>query len=369
MVDSNDFDDEDNSFGLGDAADQGDELYEHFRIIVDKGQAAVRIDRFLTARIENKSRNRIQIAAKAGSILVNGKPVKSNYKLKALDEITMVLSQPPINRFLVPEDIPLNITYEDDDVLIVNKEAGMVVHPGVGNFSGTLVNALAWHLKNLPQTKNSGAPEEDHLRPGLVHRIDKHTSGLLVIAKNEEAMTFLAKQFFDKTVERKYITLVWGNVEEDSGTIEGHIGRDSRERKQFSVYRDGSMGKPAVTHYKVIKRYGYVTLCECVLETGRTHQIRVHMKHIGHTVFNDDRYEGNRVLKGPNSGNYKQFVNNCFGLISGQALHAKTLGFIHPTTKKKMLFDSELPEGFRLILEKWDNFITHTLKENQSNLM
>lgn len=367
MAHSDEFEDEDNEFIIADSADNGDELYEHFRLTVDKGQKPVRIDQFLTARMENKSRNRIQVAAKAGSILVNTKPVKSNYKVRPFDEITIVLSHPPINRFLVPEDIPLNIIYEDKDLLIVNKVAGMVAHPGVGNFTGTLVNALSWHLKNLPRTKNSGAPDEDHLRPGLVHRIDKHTSGLLVIAKQEEAMTFLAKQFFDKTVERKYITLVWGNVEQDSGTIEGNIGRDDRQRKLFTIYRDGSAGKPAITHYKVIKRFGYVTLCECVLETGRTHQIRVHMKSIGHTVFNDDRYEGNKVLKGPNSSNYKQFVHNCFELIPGQALHAKTLGFIHPTTKQKMLFDSELPEGFKTLLEKWENFVTHTLKNNQES--
>jgi 23S rRNA pseudouridine1911/1915/1917 synthase len=357
-----DFEDEENELILTDSTDNGDELYEHFRLTVDKGQTPLRIDRFLTARMENKSRNRIQSAAKAGAILVNGKAVKSNYKLKPLDEITIVLAHPPVNHFLVPENIPLNIPYEDEDLLIVNKVAGMVAHPGVGNFTGTLVNALSWHLQNLPQTNNSGAHGEDHLRPGLVHRIDKHTSGLLVIAKNEDAMTFLAKQFFDKTVERKYITLVWGNVEEDSGTIEGNIGRDERNRKLFTIYRDGSAGKPAVTHYRVLKRFGYVTLCECVLETGRTHQIRVHMKSIGHTVFNDDRYEGNRVLKGPNSHKYKSFVNNCFELIPGQALHAKTLGFIHPTKKQKMLFDSELTEGFQQLLDKWENFITHTLK-------
>ena len=363
-----DFDDEDaGGFLPGTATEDGDgdELYEHFRLTVDKGQAPVRIDRFLTARMENKSRNRIQIAAKAGSILVNGKAVKSNYKLKPLDEITIVLSRPPINRFLVPENIPLDVVYEDEELLLVNKKAGMVVHPGVGNFTGTLVNALSWHLQNLPQTQNAGAPDENHLRPGLVHRIDKNTSGLLVIAKNEEAMTFLAKQFFDKTVERKYITLVWGNVEEDQGTIEGNIGRDDRYRKLFTVYRDGSQGKPAITHYRVLKRFGYVTLCECELETGRTHQIRVHMKSIGHTVFNDDRYEGNKVLKGPNSSKYKQFVNNCFELIPGQALHAKTLGFVHPATRKNMLFDSELPEGFQTLLEKWENYITHTLKTDE----
>lgn len=357
-----DLDDEED-FDIGGSSEEGDELYEHFRLTVDKGQAPIRIDRFLTARMENKSRNRIQVAARAGSIMVNGKVVKSNYKLKPQDEITMVFSHPPVNRFLVPENIPLNIVYEDDQLIIVNKDAGMVAHPGVGNFTGTLVNALSWHFSRLPQSNNNSQHGEDHLRPGLVHRIDKNTSGLLVIAKNEDAMTFLAKQFFDKTVERKYITLVWGNVEEDSGTIEGNIGRDERHRKLFAVYRDGSAGKPAITHYRVLKRFGYVTLCECVLETGRTHQIRVHMKHIGHTVFNDDRYEGNKVLKGPNSSKYKQFVNNCFELIPGQALHAKTLGFIHPTTKKHLSFDSELPKGFQTLLEKWENYVTHTLKE------
>jgi len=350
------------SEGLED--EENDELYEHFRLTVDKGQSLIRIDRFLTSRMENKSRNRIQIAIEAGSVRVNGKPVKSNYKVKPLDEITIVMSAPPVNRFLVPENIPLEITYEDQDLLIVNKKAGMVVHPGVGNFTGTLVNALSWHFQNLPVSKNSKSPEGEPPRPGLVHRIDKHTSGLLVIAKNEEAMTFLAKQFYDKTVDRKYITLVWGNVEADSGTIEGNIGRDDRQRKIFKVYTDGTQGKPAITHYRVLKRFGYVTLCECILETGRTHQIRVHMKHIGHTVFNDDRYDGNRILKGPNSSNYKNFVQNCFGLIPGQALHAKTLGFIHPRTGKHLLFDSELPEGFSQMLDKWENFITHTLKED-----
>ena len=257
MVEYSDLEDEEDGFSITDSADEGDELYEHFRLTVDKGQTPTRIDRFLTARMENKSRNRIQSAARAGSILVNGHAVKPNYRVKPSDEITIVLSQPPVNRFLVPENIPLNIVYEDADLLIVNKTAGMVAHPGVGNFTGTLVNALSWHLQNLPETKNSGAHGEDHLRPGLVHRIDKHTSGLLVIAKNEDAMTFLAKQFFDKTVERKYITLVWGNVEEDSGTIEGHIGRDDRQRKLFTIYRDGSAGKPAITHYRVLKRFGY----------------------------------------------------------------------------------------------------------------
>lgn len=349
---------------LSEDSDAGDELYEHFRLVVDKGQSPIRIDRFLTARMENKSRNRIQIAASAGSILVNGKSVKSNYKVKPCDEITIVLSTPPVNKFLVPENIPLNIIYEDDDLLVVNKNAGMVVHPGVGNFSGTLVNALSYHFQNLPVSKSNRVNDTDLPRPGLVHRIDKNTSGLLVIAKHEEAMTFLAKQFYDKTVDRKYIALVWGNVEEDSGTIEGNIGRDERQRKLYRVFTDGSSGKPAITHYKVIKRFGYVTLCECVLETGRTHQIRVHMKHIGHTLFNDDRYDGNRVLKGPNSGSYKQFVSNCFELVPGQALHAKTLGFIHPSTKKHLQFDSELPEGFEKMLEKWENYVTHTLKED-----
>jgi 23S rRNA pseudouridine1911/1915/1917 synthase len=349
---------------LSEDSDAGDELYEHFRLVVDKGQSPIRIDRFLTARMENKSRNRIQIAASAGSILVNGKPVKSNYRVKPRDEITIVLPTPPVNRFLVPENIPLNIIYEDDDLLVVNKNAGMVVHPGVGNFSGTLVNALSYHFQHLPVSKSNRVNDTDLPRPGLVHRIDKNTSGLLVIAKHEEAMTFLAKQFYEKTVERKYVALVWGNLEEDSGTIEGNIGRDEKQRKLYRVFTDGSSGKPAITHYKVIKRFGYVTLCECELETGRTHQIRVHMKHIGHTLFNDDRYDGNRILKGPNSGSYKQFVSNCFELLPGQALHAKTLGFIHPSTKKQLLFESELPEGFEKMLEKWENYVTHTLKED-----
>ncbi len=353
---------EDEDFLPGEA-DEGDELYEHFRLTVDKGQSPIRIDRFLTARMENKSRNRIQIAAAAGSIRVNGKAVKSNYRIKPLDEITIVFSRPPVNRFLVPENIPLNIVYEDEYLLVVNKEAGMVVHPGVGNFSGTLVNALAYHFQNLPVAKPKPGAETEPPRPGLVHRIDKNTSGLLVIAKDEETMTGLAKQFFDKTVDRKYHTLVWGNVEEDQGTIEGNIGRDERFRKLFTVFKDGNSGKPAVTHYRVLKRFGYVTLCECILETGRTHQIRVHMKYIGHTVFNDDRYDGNRAVKGPNNSSYKQFVNNCMNLIPGQALHAKTLGFKHPATGEWKQFDSELPEGFAKLLEKWENYVTHTLKE------
>ena len=359
-------DEDDDSLFLSEGNEEGDELYEHFRLTVDKGQSPIRIDRFLTARMENKSRNRIQMAAEAGSIRVNGKPVKSNYKIKPLDEITIVLSSPPVNRFLVPENIPLNIVYEDDHLLVVNKNAGMVVHPGVGNFSGTLVNALAYHFQQLPSAKPKPGAEQEPPRPGLVHRIDKNTSGLLVIAKTEETMTGLAKQFFDKTVDRKYQTLVWGNVEQDSGTVEGNIGRDERYRKLFTVFPDGSAGKPAVTHYRVLKRFGYVTLCECVLETGRTHQIRVHMKYLGHTVFNDDRYDGNRAVKGPNTASFKHFVGNCMDLIPGQALHAKTLGFQHPATGAWMQFDSELPEGFKKLLEKWENYVTHTLKETDS---
>jgi 23S rRNA pseudouridine1911/1915/1917 synthase len=339
-----------------DVDDEEEELYEHYRITADKGQGITRIDHFLKTRLERTSRNRIQNAAKAGCILVNGKPVKQNYKIKPLDEISIVMARPPRENTLTAENIPLNILFEDDDLIVLNKEAGMVVHPGVGNHSGTLVNALIYHFKNLPQPKKGLNPEFDPERPGLVHRIDKNTSGILVIAKTETAMSNLALQFFERTINRRYVALVWGNVENDEGTIEGNIGRDERYRKLMTVYADGSAGKHAVTHYKVLERFGYVTLVECKLETGRTHQIRVHMKYIGHTLFNDDRYEGNKILKGPKHTKYKQFVENCFNLIPGQALHAKTLEFTHPENLKRLSFDSDLPEGFNVLLEKWRNY-------------
>lgn len=329
--------------------DEADELYEHFNIVVDKGQALIRIDKFLFERLTNTSRNRIQTAAKAGSILVNKKPVKSNYKIKPFDEISIVLPYPLRNLELVAENIPLDILYEDEEVIVLNKQAGIVVHPGHGNYTGTLVNGLMYHLDNLPNGN-----EDNKFRPGLVHRLDKHTSGVMVIAKTDEALTILAKQFFDRTTERTYHALVWGNVMNDKGTVTGHVGRSVKDRKVFVVHTDESLGKHAVTHYEVIKRYKYVTLVKCNLETGRTHQIRVHMKHIGHTLFNDLEYGGDVMLKGNTTSSYKAFIDNCFSLIPGQALHAKSLGFEHPTTKKWMQFDSDLPKGFQEIMQKWE---------------
>jgi 23S rRNA pseudouridine1911/1915/1917 synthase len=336
---------------------EDDDLYEHYAFTVEKGQQALRIDKYLMNFIENATRNKIQAAAKNGNIYVNDIPVKSNYKVKPLDKIRVLFEHPPYEYLLTPEDLPLNIVYEDDDLLVVNKEAGMVVHPGHGNYSGTLINALIYHFDNLPNNTSN--------RPGLVHRIDKDTSGLLVIAKNEEAMAHLSKQFFDKTSEREYIALVWGNVEEDQGTIEGHIGRHPKNRLQNTVYEgdDQDKGKPAVTHYKVLERLGYVTLISCKLETGRTHQIRVHMKHIGHTLFNDERYGGERILKGTTFTKYKQFVENCFKILPRQALHAKTLGFKHPKTGKFMSFDSEIPEDMQACIQKWQQYSKHQANE------
>ncbi|MEY8847441.1 RluA family pseudouridine synthase [Psychroserpens sp. XS_ASV72] len=333
--------------------DNNDELFEHHSFIADKGQTPLRIDKYLMNRIENATRNKIQAAAKDGSIYVNGTPVKSNYKVKPFDEIKVLLEHPPYEYLLTPEDIPLDIVYEDDELLVVNKPAGMVVHPGHGNYSGTLINALIYHFDNLPNNSSN--------RPGLVHRIDKDTSGLLVIAKTEQTMTHLSKQFFDKTSEREYVALVWGNVEEDRGTIEGHIGRHPKNRLQNTVFEgdDIDKGKPAVTHYKVIERLGYVTLVSCKLETGRTHQIRVHMKYIGHTLFNDERYGGDQILKGTTFSKYKQFVENCFKILPRQALHAKTLGFVHPKTGKQLQFDSPIPEDMQQCIEKWRNYAKH----------
>lgn len=325
-----------------------DELYEHHRFEAGKGQSPLRVDKFLMNLVENATRNKIQQAAAAGNIYVNDVPVKSNYKVKANDVVRVLLSHPPYEQLLEPENIPVNIVYEDDQLLVVNKPAGMVVHPGHGNYSGTLVNALAYHFENLPLNSSE--------RPGLVHRIDKDTSGLLVIAKTEEAMTHLAKQFFDKTSEREYVALVWGNVEEDEGTVEGHIGRHPKDRMQNTVYADGSEGKPAVTHYKVLERFGYVTLVSCKLETGRTHQIRVHMKYIGHTLFNDSRYGGDKILKGTTFTKYKQFIDNCFKTLPRQALHAKTLGFEHPVTKEFLRFNTELPQDIQECIEKWRTY-------------
>lgn len=333
--------------------EEEDELYEHYTFTVDKGQQPLRIDKYLMNFIENATRNKIQAAAKEGSIRVNGTPVKSNYKVKPLDEIRVLLTHPPHENLLVGEDIPIDVVYEDDELLVVNKPAGMVVHPGHGNYSGTLINGLIFHFENLPNNSSE--------RPGLVHRIDKDTSGLLVIAKTENAMAHLSLQFAKKTSEREYIALVWGNMEDDEGVIEGNIGRHPKNRLQNTVFfdEDEDKGKPAVTRFKVLERLGYVTLVSCKLETGRTHQIRVHMKHIGHTLFNDERYGGERILKGTTFTKYKQFVENCFKILPRQALHAKTLGFIHPKTEKWMSFTSEMPDDMQQCIEKWRNYSKH----------
>lgn len=336
-----------------DKVEENDELYEHLKISVEKGVVMRRIDKFLFDRIPQTSRNRIQVAARAGNILVNQKPVKSNYKVKPFDEISLVLPYPVREYELKGENIPLDILFEDDDVIVLNKPAGMVSHPGHGNYTGTLVNALVYHFDNLPLNKSN-----EISRPGLVHRLDKFTTGIMVIAKTEHALTHLSKQFYDRTSERTYYALVWGNPKNTSGTVTGHIGRSVKDRKMFMVYEDGSQGKHAVTHYEVIKNYAHVSLVKCKLETGRTHQIRVHMKYIGHTLFNDKEYGGDVILRGNTSGSYKKFVENCFELIPGQALHAKTLGFMHPTKNEFMQFDSELPPGFQVLLEKWEKFNT-----------
>ena len=327
------------------------ELFEHYRFTADKGQSLLRIDKFLTDRIEGISRNRIQQAADAGCILVNEKPVKSNYKIKPLDVVSVVMDRPRREIEIIPEDIPIHIVYEDDDLLVVNKQPGLVVHPGHGNYTGTLVNALAYHFKDNPLFDNNDP------RLGLVHRIDKDTSGLLLVAKNAMAKTHLSKQFFDKTTKRTYQALVWGSIKEPEGTIIGNIGRNPKDRQQFIVFPDGEEGKYAVTHYSVIEQLGYVTLVECNLETGRTHQIRVHMKYIGHVIFNDTRYEGDRILKGTVFSKYKQFVKNCFQVCPRQALHAKTLGFIHPRTLQEMFFTTDLPEDMQQLIEKWQQYV------------
>ena len=334
------------------AEEQEQELFEHFRFVVDKGQAIVRIDKYLVNCMSNTSRNRIQEAAEAGNILVNGKSVKSNYKAKPLDIITIVLAYPPSQFEIIPQDIPLNIVYEDDDILLVNKQPGLVVHPGFGNFDGTLLNAVAWHLKDHSEF------DPNDSRIGLVHRIDKDTSGLLLIAKTEMAKSNLGKQFFDKTTQRRYQTLVWGNVKENEGTIIGALARDPRDRMLFTVFPEGEnpVAKHAVTYYKVLERIAYVTLLECKLETGRTHQIRVHTRHIGHTIFNDERYGGHDILKGTTAAKYKQFVKNCFEICPRQALHAKTLCFVHPRTGEDMYFESELPDDMQQLIEKWRSY-------------
>ena len=334
-----------------------DDLFEHFKVEVPKGQALLRIDKFLMGFIQNATRNKIQNAATNGDIYVNDVPVKSNYKVKPLDVVRIMLTHPPYDNTILPENIPLNIVYEDDSLLVINKPPGLVVHPGHGNYTGTLVNALAYHFDNLPLNSSE--------RPGLVHRIDKDTSGLLVVAKTEMAMTHLAKQFEAKTSEREYIALVWGNVKEDEGTIEGNIARHVKDRMQMAVFKDPEIGKPAVTHYKVLERLGYVTLISCKLETGRTHQIRVHLKHIGHTLFNDERYGGNLILKGTTFTKYKQFIDNCFKTLPRQALHAKTLGFEHPVTKEFIQFDTEIPNDMQECINKWRNYTnSHDVEED-----
>jgi 23S rRNA pseudouridine1911/1915/1917 synthase len=332
---------------MGDKAE-----FEHYKFVADKGQNPLRVDRFLLNFVEFASRNKIQQAIKAGNVRVNEKVVKSNYKVKGNDVVKVVYDFPQEKNELIPQDIPLNISYEDDDILIVNKQAGMVVHPGFGNHDGTLVNALAFHFKNLP---NMG--DED--RPGLVHRIDKNTSGILVVAKTEKSMTVLAKKFEERDLNRKYIALVWGDLKEDEGTITGNIGRSLKNRKVMDVFPDGEYGKHAVSHYKVLERFGYTTLVECKLETGRTHQIRAHFKYIGHPLFNDEEYGGDAILKGTTFTKYKQFIHNCFKICNRQALHAKSLGFTHPTTNKKLFFDSELAEDMQQLIEKWRKYATH----------
>ncbi len=325
-----------------------DSLFEHYAFHVDRGQEPLRVDKFLMNRIENATRNKIQQAAKSGAIRVNENVVKSNYKIKGGDLVKVLFSHPPSENLLTPEAMDIEIVYEDEDLIVVNKKAGIVVHPGHGNYSGTLINGLLHHFKQLPQNSSN--------RPGLVHRIDKDTSGLLVIAKTHNSMINLSKQFHDKTSSRKYIALVWGDVKEDQGTIEGYIGRHHKNRLQMTVFPDANSGKMAISHYSVLERLGYVTLIECSLETGRTHQIRVHMKSIGHTLFNDARYGGDKILKGTLFNKYSKFVQNCFTLLPRQALHAKTLGFHHPIQKKWMDFDAPLPEDMKLVIDKWRNY-------------
>jgi len=343
--------------------ERGDELYEHFHIVVDEGQGLLRIDKFLHNHMKNTSRNKIKQAAQAGNILVNGKPQIQNYKVKPLDDISIVLTYPPREIEIVPEDIPLDVVYEDDDLIIINKQAGMVVHPAYANYTGTLVNALCYHLRDI-------LIQEDVVQnPMLVHRIDKDTSGIILVAKTEYAQAKLAAQFFNHTIHRRYYAIVWGDFDKDEGTIEGHIGRSAKDRKVMDVYPDGSHGKHAVTHWKVIERFGYVTLVECRLETGRTHQIRAHMQHIRHPLFNDATYGGDRILKGTTFTKYKQFVQNCFSLLPRQALHAKSLGFIHPTTGKEFMFDSELPADMQAVIDKWRHYATHKAYEEEVEIV
>ncbi len=333
-----------------DSSDDGSQMYEHFRFVADKGQALLRVDKFLVSRLEKSSRNRVQQAAEAGCIIVNGKAVKSNYRVKPLDVVSVVMDRPRYELEIIPEDIPLDIVYEDEHLLVVNKPAGLVVHPGHGNYSGTLVNALAYHFRDNPNY------DVNDPRMGLVHRIDKDTSGLLVVAKTPDAKTSLGKQFFNKTTKREYVAIVWGVPTPQTGRIEGNIGRSLKDRLQMAVFPDGDYGKHAVTHYQVIEPLGHVAMVKCVLETGRTHQIRVHMKHIGHPLFNDARYGGDQILRGTNSGKYRQFIDNCFAVCPRQALHARTLGFVHPHTGEEMFFSAPIPDDINSLIERWRTY-------------
>lgn len=346
------------NYDIEDLETDEQQLFEHWKVEVDMGQTPVRIDKFLAEKNPYQSRNRIQQAADSGFIHVNDKPVKSNYKVRPGDVITLMLDRPKHDTSIVAEDIPLDIVYEDDALMVINKQAGMVVHPGAGNFTGTLINAVAWHLKDL-ESFDANDPEV-----GLVHRIDKDTSGLLVVAKTADAKSALGKQFFNKTTHRSYNALVWGNLIDDEGTIEGNIARDPKNRLRMKVFSpDSGIGKNAVTHYRVIERFGYTTLVECILETGRTHQIRAHMKHIGHPLFADATYGGEQVLRGQRSSTYKAFIQNCFKLCPRQALHAKTLGFVHPSTGRQMDFDSEWPDDFSQLIAKWRGYISGTTQD------
>ena len=350
MPDTEDFLEEHDSPEFVEDESVENELFEHHRIIADRRQGLLRIDKFLMSRIENASRNKIQQAAKAGNIRVNGEPVKQNYRVKPQDVISVVMTHPPRDTEVLPENIPLNIVYEDDHLLVINKEAGMVVHPGFANYYGTMLNALVWHLRNQPGAKPDAMPF-------LVHRIDKDTSGIIMVTKTEEAQTRIARNFFDHTIRRTYQAIVWGTPKEPEGTITGHVGRNLNNRLVMAVFPDGSHGKHAVTHYKILRSFDYVSLIECRLETGRTHQIRAHMKYLGHPLFSDERYGGSAILKGTTSGSYRKFVENCFEIIPRQALHAKSLGFNHPITGEELFFDSELPADMQLVLEKWDKFL------------
>lgn len=340
---------DENIDGISDIPEEEKELYEHHRFVADPGQSLLRLDKFLTNHIESISRSKIQNAAEAGNILVNGKASKSNYRVKPGDVITVLLAHPPRELEILPEEIALDILFEDEDILILNKQAGLVVHPGFGNFTGTMLNALLWHFQH------TGQPD---VKPHLAHRIDKDTTGILLVAKNELAQAKLAKQFFDHTVNRKYQALVWGDFIEDEGTVTGHVGRGYKDRRVMTVFPEGDHGKHAITHYRVLERFRYVTLIECTLETGRTHQIRAHMKYIGHPLFNDELYGGDAIIKGTTFAKYKQFVDNCFKSLPRQALHAKSLGFVHPGTRKEIFFDSGLPPDMAGVLDRWRNYLS-----------